>query len=180
MKFIEDAVNVLDKKWLMSKEKINMWDYDKLFAEGSVVGLKNISLNKIFNHGVTCKKYWDDDNEIDWSHYQNEDLRYCIFSIQYIVHLDEHGNVVEKLFDRDRDMNAMPELKHGMFVKVKIGNEESFGYVDTYKQRIIYQDGSFDNLENIDTWMDEDLIAIYKDADCFEGCNQSTLIWEKQ
>ena len=107
-----------------------MWDYDKLFAEGNIVGVKNCYKNEIFpssidettstawlniykNNNLCCK---DQDVNVDDVVYTTD------FEIQYIIRLDEHGNVVEKLFDRDRDMKSetkpMPKLETGMFVRV--------------------------------------------------------------
>ena len=133
-----------------------MWDYDKLFADGNIIGIKNCYRDKVFNNvvdvttGVTwlecykneelsCKdQHVDVDDEI--KHGYTTD-----FEIQYIIRLDEHGNVVEKLFDRDIDMpKPMPELETGMFVRVPISG---VGFVDAEHNRIIYQTGGYDLID---------------------------------
>ena len=92
-----------------------MWNYDKLFTKGNVIGLKDTKENKLYTHVVYEKE--------DWMDYFNDSLTYKVKNIasiiQYIIRLDEHGNVVEKLFDRDRDIQeTMPELETGMFIKL--------------------------------------------------------------
>ena len=109
-----------------------MWNYDNLFADGNIIGIKNCYRDKVFNNVVdvttsvtwlegyknkelSCKnQYVDVDDKI--KHGYTTD-----FEIQYIIRLDKHGNVVEKLFDRERDMRPepepMPELENGMFGK---------------------------------------------------------------
>ena len=103
-----------------------MWDYDKLFAEGNVVGLKNKKTNNLSPTIVYQKELWGEIGYVDWKDYFNKELFFKSsypFEIQYIIRLDEHGNVVEKLFDRERDMpNYMPELETGMFVRVTKNN----------------------------------------------------------
>ena len=96
-----------------------MWDYDKLFAEGNIVGIKNCYENFIFNQVIdssepgfwidgyknnelSCKKQYVVSNKTKYSYTTD-------FEIQYITRLDEHGNVVEKLFDRERDIKPEPE-----------------------------------------------------------------------
>lgn len=37
-----------------------MWDYDKLFAEGNIVGLKETKENKLYTHVVYEKEDWLD------------------------------------------------------------------------------------------------------------------------
>ena len=101
-----------------------MWDYDKLFAEDNIIILKNKQLNKIFPSVIEERKFWGDNGYVDWFKYFNDRLSFYTtnfdFEIQYIIRLDEHGNVVKKLFDRKRDMkpeaDPMPELKDGMFI----------------------------------------------------------------
>ena len=85
-----------------------MWDYDKLFANNNVIGIKVLSSNNIYNYVVDSRK---PSNNI-WAYYKNRELKDkddSGFEIQYIIRLDEHGSVVEKLFDRKRDMKPEPE-----------------------------------------------------------------------
>lgn len=121
-----------------------MWDYDKLFAEGNVVGLRNKQQNRIFPSPVCGREYWGKEGYVDWRDYYNESLsttedknQKYTFEIMYVVRLDKHGNVVEKLFDRDRDMEPepMPELKTGMFIKLKKYEEIKMGVV--YAEKIM-------------------------------------------
>lgn len=118
-----------------------MWDYDKLFAEGNIVGVKNCYKNFIYNQIIDFGK-----NSFWVNCFQNNELscknQYVIndedsseyttdFEIQYIIRLDEHGNVVEKLFDREVDMpKPMPELKDGMFGKIGTFDWDEYGNVE--------------------------------------------------
>ena len=158
-----------------------MWDYDKLFAEGNVVGIKVLDSNRFYNYIV------DNSNIVNnsfWSYYKNDTLSDkddSDFEIQYIIRLDEHGNVVEKLFDRERDMKPepepMPELETGMFVRVE---DEGLGYVDTRNNRIVYQHGGYDVLDE-DEYLPNvvlKIIEVYSENACaFSYCDDNVLIW---
>lgn len=166
-----------------------MWDYDKLFAKGNIIGVKNCYENFIYNQiiGSSENNFWVNG-------YQNNELSYkkqhvindkngseytTDFEIQYIIRLDEHGNVVEKLFDREEaDMpKPMPELETGMFVRVE---DEGLGYVDTRNNRIVYQHGGYDVLDG-DEYLPNVLlkiIEVYSENACaFSYCNDDVLIW---
>ena len=102
-----------------------MWDYDKLFAEGNVVGL-------LYPDGeivpIPCKFREESNIENLIQYYGNKDLKCEDYKIQYIIRLDEHGNVAEKLFDRDRDMKKpMPKLEDGMFGKTGTFDWDEYG-----------------------------------------------------
>ena len=148
-----------------------MWDYDKLFAEGNVIGLKDTKENKLYTHVVYEKE--------DWMDYFNDSLTHkpknIVSEIQYIIRLDEHGNVVEKLFDRNIDMaKPMPKLKTGMFVRVK---DEDLGYVDTKNNRIVYQHRGYDDI-NGEFGIISDIIEVYGKESCsFNGCMVDEPIW---
>ena len=172
-----------------------MWDYDKLFADGNIVGIKNCYRDKVFNNVVdvttsvtwlegykneelSCKdQYVDVDDKI--KHGYTTD-----FEIQYIIRLDKHGNVVEKLFDREVDMlKPMPELETGMFVRVIDNGNMDYtvlGYVDIQNCRIIYQDGKYNDIVELKklTGM-VDIVEIYsRRTKCFNQClGNDTLIW---
>ena len=166
-----------------------MWDYDKLFADGNVIGIKNCYRDKVFNNvvDVTTSVIWLEG-------YKNEELScedqyvdvddkikhgYTTdFEIQYIIRLDEHGNVVEKLFDRERDMKSetkpMPELETGMFVRVE---NEGLGYVDIRNNRIVYQLEGYDDI-NGESEIISDIIEVYGKESCsFNGCMVDKPIW---
>lgn len=162
-----------------------MWDYDKLFAEGNVVGIKVLSSNKFYNYIVDNRNI---NNNHFWSYYKNNTLTDkddSDFEIQYIIHLDEHGNVVEKLFDRERDMKPepkpMPELKTGMFVKVKDYEEIKMGFVYAEENHVIYQEGGYDFIyedEIMGNGIVADIVEVYsEDACAFEYCDEDVLIW---
>lgn len=171
-----------------------MWDYDKLFAKENVVGIKNCYKNFIYNQIIDFNEnsFWVDcfkNNELscknqyaindeDGSEYTTD------FEIQYIIRLDEHGNVVEKLFDREVDMpKPMPELETGMFVRVIDNGNMDYtvlGYVDIQNCRIIYQDGKYNDIVELKklTGM-VDIVEIYSQrTNCFDKClSNDTLIW---
>lgn len=159
-----------------------MWDYDKLFAEGNIVGISPRK-NEVIN--LICSK---SSHNIDGFRnlYSNNDLSYKNIKIQYIIRLDEHGNVVEKLFDREVDMpKPMPELETGMFVRITDhGNMRNtiLGYVDIQNCRVIYQDGTYSNLVPLYTKKSKvitDIVEVYSHkALCFNGClSNEALIW---
>ena len=167
-----------------------MWDYDKLFAVGNIVGIKNCHENFIFNQVIDFSEpaFWVDgykNNELSCKKQYvvsdktgNSYVSYVTdFEIQYIIRLDEHGNVVEKLFDRDKDMaKPMPELETGMFVLIFNYNhtETRLGYINAERNMVIYQTGGWDHIdENKD-----EILKIYSDScNCFDGCSEQRVIW---
>lgn len=167
-----------------------MWDYDKLFAEGNIVGVKNIAKGTLFpmvvekNNTETLNLYKNDKLTfhahcvVDVSHSYPTD-----FEIQYIIRLDEHGNVVEKLFERDRDMvEPMPKLETGMFVRINNStwDENHLGFIDVENNHIIYQDGGYDVIDDDEfgPGVARYVVEIYsKDACAFGYCCDNFLIW---
>lgn len=151
-----------------------MWDYDKLFAEGNVVGLKYKETNTIISVDTYNLK------DALFKYYQNNLLESSNQQIQYIIHLDEHGNVVEKLFDRDRDMpEPMPELETGMFALIfnYDHTKTRLGYINAERNMVIYQTGGWDYInENKD-----DILKVYSNnCNCFDGCSEHRVIWRNQ
>ena len=174
-----------------------MWDFDKLFAKGNVIGVKNCYKNKIFptlidnitsttwlnifkNNNLCCK---DQYVHIDGVVYTTD------FEVQYIIRLDKHGNVVERLFDRERDIpkdEPMPELKTGMFGKALFYNkngeyeedDELFGKFVVLNDKIVYQNGGWDNLEgllnnyNLNKKNNPQIVEIYEQPKSFRDANQ--------
>lgn len=163
-----------------------MWDYDKLFAEGNVVGIKNEVTKEFGVYQITHNKELPRDAQYFqygryWDNFANTLLARSDIFIQYIIRLDEHGNVVEKLFDREKDMKSntkpMPELETGMFVRIE---DEGLGYVDIRNNRIVYQHGGYDVLDG-DEYLPNVLlkiIEVYSENACaFSYCNDDVLIW---
>ena len=175
-----------------------MWDYDKLFAKGNIVGVKNCYKNFIYNQIIDFNK-----NSFWVNCFQNNELscknQYVIndedgseyttnFEIQYIIRLDEHGNVVEKLFDRERDMvkpepKPMPELETGMFVRVNGYVGSRIGFVDAENNHVIYQEGGYDFIDDDDIngrGIVSKIVEVYgKDTCAFDFCTKDDLIWRK-
>lgn len=148
-----------------------MWCYDKLFAEGNVVGVKSLMKNEIHAHEVLETWVWGV-KCINWWNYMNPALKLDDFQIEYIIRLDEHGNVVEKLFDRERDMTPpMPNLEDGYFVEV---TGQGLGIV--LEEFVTYQNGEYGELPDI-----EDSIVKIWDSTVvgFNDCKTTTPIWEK-
>lgn len=157
-----------------------MWNYDKLFIKGNVIGLKDTKENKLYTHVVYEKE--------DWMDYFNDSLSYkpksIASEIQYIIRLDEHGNVVEKLFDRDTDMpKPMPELETGMFVRVGEHKDNMLGFIDAENNHIIYQDGGYDFIDSDGVYdgVASAIIEVYgKDTLGFRYCRNDEVIWRSQ
>ena len=150
-----------------------MWDYDKLFAEGNIVGISPAK-NEVIN--LVCSKFNHNINGFR-DFYSNNDLSYENIKIQYIIRLDEHGNVVDKLFDREKDMpKPMPELETGMFVLMfnYDHTKTRLGYINAERNMVIYQTGGWDYIdENKD-----EILKIYSDScNCFDACIEQRVIW---
>lgn len=155
-----------------------MWDYDKFFVEGNVIGIGEdgrevaiIQLGKLNTPYI--KKCFSNITLTDNHRY-----------IKYIIKLDSSGNLVEKIFDRERDVNLNPPPKftHGMFIRIKYKADEDtvLGYVDTIRNLIIYQDGTCDNLKSGIEWINYDLIEVYDSSTvCFKQCNDIEPIWKR-
>lgn len=164
-----------------------MWDYDKLFAEGNIVGFY-VGLVKSFS----AKVIDEHQNKILHNCYKNNSLSYCPdycsketeTKIQYIIRLDEHGNVIEKLFDREADMpKPMPELETGMFVRVNGYGGSRIGFVDAENNHVIYQEGGYDFIDDDDIngrGIASEIVEVYsKDTCAFDFCTKDNLIWRK-
>lgn len=164
-----------------------MWDYDKLFAEENIVGLTIEDGEDVYNQVISNPDYWEDGQEINWNLYKNEELSSCEetgfkFEIQYIIRLDEHGNVVEKLFDREEDMpKPMPELKTGMFVRLADKTnwkDNTVAYVDRQNNRLIAKEGWFEALSRKDEWQYLRIVEVFsKNVCCFNLCVDNSVIW---
>lgn len=70
-------------------------------------------------------------------------------------------------------IEPMPELKVGMFVKVR-HTFGDYGIGVVTQNIVVYENGGFDWISQIKN----DVIAIYQ-ANCFDGCNDNNIIWEK-
>lgn len=163
-----------------------MWDYDKLFAEGNIVGVRwtLTNTNNIETYIVRNRRDWHYPNETDWTIFWNAKLDSGVSMIQYIIRLDEHGNVVEKLFDREKDMtNPMPELETGMFIRVNGYGGSRIGFVDAENNHVIYQEGGYDFIDDDDIngrGIVSEIVEVYgKDTCAFDFCTKDDLIWRK-
>lgn len=169
-----------------------MWNYDELFTEGNVIGIK--LFNSVINEVVSQKSQWGINNKEDWEIFWNNELKSGEAKIQYIIRLDDNGNVIEKLFDRTRDMK--PELKTGMFVKVAwydidtdkdikgfkdYYDRQGFGIVILEQNKIYYQHGGSDALDRIlssDLRHGANIVEVYKiGLYGFDVCNENNCIW---
>ena len=159
-----------------------MWDFDKLFAEGNVVGLLYPDGEIVL---FPCKFREESNIENLIQYYGNKDLKCEDYKIQYIIRLDEHGNVVEKVFDRERDIkpepDPMPELETGMFVRVADKTDwrdSTVAYVDHQNNRIIAKEGWYETLSRKDEWQYLRIVEVFsKNVCCFNQCKDSIVIW---
>lgn len=162
-----------------------MWDYDKLFAEGNIVGLRNVREGETYGWTVVNKSYWHQSGQINWQNYFNSNLSFdtgfYLFEIQYIIRLDDKGQVAKRLFDRDKDMpKPMPKLETGMFVRIGKHKDNVLGFIDAENNHIIYQDGGYDIIDDDEfgTGVVRYIVEVYsKDACAFNYCYNNFLIW---
>lgn len=174
------------------------WDYDKIFAEGNIIGVKNVYRNKVFPFSV-------DEDSVKWlrNNYENEELscknKHVVdndvphsyrtdFNIQYVIRLDENGNISEKIFDRNKGIIEYPELNVGTFGKTMYFNGEdfeeddnSFGkFVIAKNGYISYRSGGYDRIKTILEFKNDKsgakIVELY-DANFFNECDNSNLIW---
>lgn len=132
-----------------------MWDYNKLFAKGNFVCWKSKNCPD-YTRGAFIYKGQTDGYKTNFANklLENKAEEY----IQYIIRLDEHGNVVEKLFDRERDIKALfPELKTGYFIECVNG---LIGVI--VNDKIIFNNGGFGTLDGFNLKTGE---ALYNE-DC--------------
>lgn len=153
-----------------------MWNYEKLFAEGNVISVSYFNTNNI-KYIVQNKENWYKLDVMDWEYFKNNNLSFGNGQIEYIAKLDNHGNSTV-LFDRERDIQKpMPELKTGMFVRI-IAN--GLGFVDAENNRIIYQYGGFDYIDdnNMGKGVASKIVEVYSKNTCgFDCCSEFSLIW---
>ena len=159
-----------------------MWDYEKLFAIGNIVGIKNETTKELGIYQITNDKELPKDAQYCqygkyWIVFANTELSLFNVSIQYIIRLDEHGNVVERLFNRDTDIpKPMPELETGMFILIfnYDHTETRLGYINAERNMIIYQSGGWDYIDG----NKDKILKIYSTScNCFDGCNEHHVFW---
>ena len=155
-----------------------MWDYEKFFAIGNILGITYFDFTRPYIISNNA------DKEEILKKYSNKSLSYHGWKIQYIISLDDYGEIAEKIFDREKDIPSfMPELKTGMFVRVSEDNYSNvyLGYVDIENNRIVFQKGSFNFINGehgIDNWKSLKIIEIYDiNTSSFNLCDWIEPIW---
>ena len=162
-----------------------MFDYDKLFAEGNIIGLRNKELDYIFVHRIYSKDIQkvlkDEDTAfVNWDNYKNERLAIFDMEIAWIATYDENYCSFEVIFNREKDMpKELPEIKDGMFVHITDGEDYDSGLGVVVGDKIVYQDGGFDM---VDTVLGNTFFYIDKIWNCkygFDYVGDGNLIWSK-
>ena len=156
-----------------------MWDYDKLFADRNIVGISYPDGEIV---PILVKFQKESNKESLIKYYGNEKLSNDEYKIQYIIRLDKHGNIIEKLFDRDTDMsNPMPELETGMFVRIADRTDwrdNTLAYVDHQNNRLISKKGWSEVLSKKDEWQYLRIVEVFsKNVCCFDQCVDNRVIW---
>lgn len=164
-----------------------MWNYDELFAEGNIVGVKNLKLNKITVESIDSnldKQFYIED-------FGSETLDYFFSNeiIQYIIRLDEKGNVIEHLFDREIDMpilflskkNKCPLLKSGMYIRICNGgmNNSYIGMLSKDKKEIYFSNHYYLKINDL-IKTNEKIVEIYPSTTNsynFSACTYDKAIW---
>ena len=162
---------------------MSKWNYDKLFAVGNLLGIKNKEQNKIYWHSIEFGDYGTNTKHSYIQIYGNEKLS-CAknnnYEIAYIISLNDDGTVKEHIFDRERDMaKPMPKLETGMFIEVKVDREIEFIGV-IVGNVVIYEDGGFDTLNEMLSVQDADYYVskVYAPTNAgFESITNCEPIW---
>ena len=152
------------------------WDYDKLFAVGNYIGVKNPNSKKIMYEPIEY------DDVYDWYDYKNENLTSSLdknWIVYRIIQLNNEGEITNVVFDREKDMpKPMPELKTGMFVDVK-----GSGLGVVVSNKVVYRDGGFDfcNLKDdlYDSNVNDSIVKVWENCNSFAGCLNQKPDWEK-
>lgn len=149
-------------------------DYNKLFALGNIIGIRNRKDNKITNEVIKdVNKYLM---------YKNSGLSSSFEEIQYIISIDANGDIIEKIFNRDRDMiNPFELVEDGNFILVysKSTGRLQLGYVNINKNAVVYQCGGYDYFRGeygLENFSEAEIIAIYN-ANSFNSCTKTKLNW---
>lgn len=164
-----------------------LWDYDRFFNDGNILGVKNTDNGFTYIWQIDSKSCNKTPQKIK-KYYANPNLSIDDdFIIQWIVRLDVDG-YPDRIFDRERDIPyfPMPELKTGMFGKVMWWDRENFeedsiefGKFVVVENYAIYQNGGYDHLNNLSVFPQKNeigavVIEIY-DSESFD--NDRTVIW---
>lgn len=160
-----------------------MWDYDELFSEGNIVGLTQSIKNITHNFIVFPKEQWGETNSVDWNLYKNENLEKFGFKIQYIIKINNKGEISKVIFNRERDLpEPIPKIEDGMFIRVcdknNYNKDNSLGYIDLNRNKIIFQDGSYKEVDRISKWLYKRITEIYPNTiNSFNECTTDKAIW---
>lgn len=142
---------------------MSKWNFDKLFADKNIVGIKNEYTGEVFPWLVdTLEESQNNLYNNLMQLYANDKLKYhsdCVcdegkeyatdFTIQYIISLNNDGTIKEHIFSRERDMpNPMPELKTGMFIVLTVDGDKEFTGV-IIGNSIVYKDGEYDKVNDV-------------------------------
>lgn len=157
------------------------YDVNKYFAINNVIGVVDEN-DKLFMSAVS------QDNQKIWiEYYGNNELKNTGAIIKFIVSFNANGTIKETIYDASLTLN-IPELSDGMFGKWATVNEdgslttESNNNFVIINQKIVYQDGSFDFLNDVidNTFNDESTIFISifdHNSTCFKSLDFDTPIW---
>lgn len=158
-----------------------MWDYNKLFENGNIVGIKSPE-GKIYAIESNAQRR----NAGTISRFRNEYLSFDGVDgkhfVVYVVKIDEHGDIIEKVFDRERDMHeAMPKLESGMFVRIidkEDYSDNTLAYVDIERDRLICQDGDWETVSSVPSWEYFSIVEVYPiEVNSFTCCYPVKAIW---
>lgn len=157
------------------------YNVNKYFAINNVIGVVDED-NNLYMSVV------NDDNQKIWIDlYANNELKSNGGTINFIVSFNSNGTIKETIYDASLTLN-IPELSDGMFGKWATVNEdgslttESNNNFVIINQKIVYQDGSFDFLNDVidNTFNDESTIFISifdHNSTCFNSLDFDTPIW---
>lgn len=176
---------------------MNEINYNELFEPGNLVVLKNNKTGLLWYHQCLTEEQMEqmDESEDPYIEFDRYYIRPTLdspdhnFTIEYVYRPTSDFSF-EKIFDRSVDFSEpKPELKTGTFVRVAEYDgynfdEEDLGLGVIVNDLVIYQNGDFDYLEDLEPLCDEPekynfyIVAVYDDwTNRFLNCTKNHLMW---
>ena len=131
---------------------------EDIFQDDNIIGIKNTKTKKIFPVKYSSEKtkaFLENKEEVFWKNFKNYILAYDDYEIVYAIKVDFNTERFKAVcvYNKKTDTIEIPkppiQLKQGMFITVNDGHKDIFGYVDIINDLIVYQDGGYDRIEEV-------------------------------